>query len=158
MDSVEEIIQTKDGGYALVGYNNDGSYVSGFDLYMIKIDETGKLDWQKSYEGSRKDDYTMGQSFVQLADESYIIVGEEEGLASSSLPDQAVIFKVNKNGDLQWSRTFSDKCDQKFKCVQLTYDGGLIIVGNRSPHGDYETSSIYVVKTDINGKINTTTK
>ena len=75
-----------------------------------------------------------------------------------TLTDKAVLFKVNNKGELEWSKIFSDESDKKFYCVQLTYDGGLIIVGNKKPHGDYETSSVYIVKTDIDGNINSNTQ
>ncbi|MFL5753403.1 MAG: T9SS type A sorting domain-containing protein [Bacteroidia bacterium] len=72
------IEQCSDGGYAVVGYteSSDGnvSANSGFsDLWLIKLDGNGNLQWEKSYGGSTG--YDAGTSIVQTADGGFIVGG-----------------------------------------------------------------------------------
>ncbi len=150
-DSIREIKQTKDGGYILVGHTSNITSEVGFDICLIKTNDAGKLEWENSY-GYGANDFIVGQSVAQLSDGSYIAVGYSDSY-KENLPNKAVIFKVNTKGELQWNKEFSDELDNEFRCVQLTFDGGLIIVGNKKPYRNYENSSIYIVKTGVNGKI-----
>jgi hypothetical protein len=69
--------QTVDNGYILVGYtnSNDGD-VSGnhgsADVWVVKLNESGTLQWQKCLGGSADD---SGSSIQQTLDNGYILVG-----------------------------------------------------------------------------------
>src|SRR5260221_2630708 len=68
------IIQTRDGGYAVAGetYSNDGD-VSGnhgdYDAWVVKLDNSGNVQWQKCYGGSNHDD---ARSIIQTFEGGYI--------------------------------------------------------------------------------------
>jgi len=75
-DYLSEVEKTDDGGYIFTGYtySNDGD-VSGnhgnSDVWIVKIDSTGNLQWQKCLGGSGKD---IGYSIKQLS-QGFIISG-----------------------------------------------------------------------------------
>lgn len=149
MDSISEIKQTIDGGYILVGYTSNTFSDSGFNICLIKTDGAGKQEWRRSYEDGTNV-LNLGQSVVQLSDGSYIIVGSS---IDYTVPYKAVMLKVNNNSELEWHKIFLDEMDNIFSCAQPTYDGGLIIVGHKRPHGDYDNVSAYILKTDRDGNI-----
>jgi len=74
------IQQTADGGYIVVGYttSNDGN-VSGNhgnqDYWVVRLDSTGTLLWQRCLGGSSADE---AYSLQQIADGGYIIAGNTE--------------------------------------------------------------------------------
>ena len=78
-DEARSIQQTSDGGYIVAGYtgSNDGD-VSGnhgrgsFDYWIVKLDETGKIQWQKCLGGSS---YDEAYSIQQTSDGGYIVAG-----------------------------------------------------------------------------------
>ncbi len=76
-DRGREIIQTQDGGYAIVGTSasddfdlteNNGSQ----DFWIAKLDAHGNISWQKSF-GFQGDD--MGLAVIQTSDSGYLITG-----------------------------------------------------------------------------------
>jgi len=150
MDSLREIKQTKDGGYILVGYTSTASDL-GFDMCLIKTDDAGKEEWKNAYRYGDKE-FAMGESVEQLADGSYVLVGYINSYDIDQ-PDKAVLLKANRKGEIEWYKTLSNELDNEFSCIQLTYDGGLIIVGNTNPHKDYETETIHILKIDSDGNI-----
>ena len=62
--------QTTDGGFISVGhvYSSD----TRDDIYLVKTDSTGTLQWEKTY---GTDDYDYGRSVQQTSDGGYIITG-----------------------------------------------------------------------------------
>src|SRR5258705_12892458 len=60
-DYSQYVLQTSDEGYVVAGttYSSDGDVsesLGGADCWLVKLDEAGNLDWQKSFGGS-DDDY-----------------------------------------------------------------------------------------------------
>jgi hypothetical protein len=45
--SATSVIQTDDGGYAIVGY---GSYKGPSPGFLVKVDDEGNMQWNKSYD------------------------------------------------------------------------------------------------------------
>ena len=65
------VIQTTDGGYAVTGYT--GSFGVGYtDLFLVKFDYTGSLDWSRVVGGTS---YDNGNSVIQTTDCGYIVTG-----------------------------------------------------------------------------------
>ncbi len=74
-DEFASMIQTNDGGYALIGYGPDYSSqnvsASGASPLLIKTDADGNMVWNKTFAGYG----TFPQSIIQTSDEGYAIVG-----------------------------------------------------------------------------------
>jgi hypothetical protein len=60
-ESARDIVQTSDGGYMVLGETNstDGGVIAGYggtkDFWLLRLDATGTLVWQKRYGGSGLD-------------------------------------------------------------------------------------------------------
>lgn len=79
-DGAMDIINTLDGGYLISGYtlSNDGDVSVNFgggDVWLLKIDVNGIIEWEKSYGGSSFD---FGQKILQTNDDGYILVGTSD--------------------------------------------------------------------------------
>ncbi|WP_116983212.1 T9SS type A sorting domain-containing protein [Emticicia sp. C21] len=118
-DWVNEVITCADGGYLMVGgteaNNNDvpGAGNGFIDIYIIKVDATGVLQWQKGLGGANLDE---AFSSTQLADGSFIIVGESNStngdLAANLGEKDGFILRLSNSGSIQWKKqvggTYSD--------------------------------------------------
>ena len=81
-DEAVSIDQTLDNGFVVLGYakSNDGDVSSSItpstngdkDYWLIKLDSTGNLEWEKSFGGSADDD---GFSVKQTSDGGFILAG-----------------------------------------------------------------------------------
>ncbi len=138
--------QTSDGGYILAGYTE--SYGAGsLDVYLVKTDAAGNIEWEKTFGGST---YDYSESVQQTADGGYIIAGATQSYTENWY--YAYVVKTNAEGNAEWEKTFGGSgWDEAFSARQTT-DGGYIIVGYTDSYGA-GGGDIYLVKTDAAGNI-----
>jgi hypothetical protein len=88
---------TKDGGYIVLGSTN--SFGAGSrDLYLLKINSVGDLEWYKTYGGVGLD---VGKVVKNTSDGGYIILGTLEfGIDPSNKDNIITLIKVDENGDV----------------------------------------------------------
>ena len=102
--------------------------------------------FEMRYGGTTND---VGKSVKQTTDGGFIVTGntQSSGFGSGTV----YLLKTNKNGVEEWSKTFGDTntLGSGGLNIQLTNDGGFIIVGNMTISG--KGSEVYLIKTDGSG-------
>ncbi len=143
-DGSQAIIQTYDGGYAIIG--DTKSYGRGWhDVYLIKTDIQGDTLWTRTYGGTNFD---YGESIQQTKDRGFIIAGWTRSFGSGMT--DVYLIKTDRYGDTLWTRAYGGiDHDFGFSVVE-NYDGGYLIVGDTKSFGSgwYD---VYVIKTDRYG-------
>jgi hypothetical protein len=141
-DKGKDIIQTIDGGYAILGssFSNDED-VSGNhgqnDYWLAKLDASGNISWQKSF-GYQGADY--GISVIQTSDAGYLLTGvldvtasNGEGNTSKQSSKHAGgdywALKLDASGTIEWSKYFGGLLTDTPEGVVETEDNGFIIAG-----------------------------
>ena len=82
-DYGNSIHQTLDQGYLVSGYTDSFGQYGGYDLWLIKLNQNGELDWQKFYGGSNND---IGLFGFQTMDSGFIIGGYSNS-NENNIPD-----------------------------------------------------------------------
>jgi len=117
------IVQTTDGGYAVVG--GTASFgVGDTNIFLVKFDSTGAIEWSRSVGGTERDE---GYSIVQATDGGYVVAGRtwSFGIGNANL----FLVKFSSLGNMEWARTFGRTgWDYGYSIVQTT-DGGYAIAG-----------------------------
>jgi len=145
-ESVNDIINTQDNGYLIVG--TTASNTSGSDDGLImKVDDSGNLVWSKKY-GSTGFDGLFGA--YALSNGGYIISGFSI-LEGSNYADFWLV-KVDDNGAKQWDKFYgTSEWDEARSAIIETADGGYILGGVSFVNDQDGISLIY--KLDQNGNI-----
>ncbi len=77
IDECYEVIQASDGGYIMCGKSFSFSASGDYDVYVVKTDTQGIVQWSKTYGSSASSSSNeIGNSIDQTNDGGYIIVGE----------------------------------------------------------------------------------
>lgn len=168
-DRGSKIIQTQDGGYAIVGYSqsndvdatqNQGSY----DFWVVKLTSNGIVSWEKSfgYTGSDK-----GYSILQTSDNGYLLSGVLDVTASGGAGNSKAVLhaggdywaiKLDVSGNTQWTKYFGGSLNDTLSDAVQTPDGGFLLVGS-SDSADVDitinngTYDFWVVKIDALGAL-----
>ncbi len=143
-DRGQSVIQTSDGGYAIVGYamssDGDGSNNEGFhDNWILKLDAAGTIEWERSF-GYAGHDHSY--DLVQTVDGGFFFVGFLDVVASrgegddtkgNSLTRHGVGefwgTKLDALGNLEWRRYFGGTNNDRAHAVALAADGGYVLTG-----------------------------
>lgn len=164
----QSIVQTSDGGYIIAGSSssNDGNVTGNHgsdDSWIVKLNSTGDLQWQKALGGTKVDD---ASSIIQTADGGYLAVGSTTSndgqvtgyhTPSNTGPGEAPLsydywaVKLSTTGNIQWQKCLGGSGSDEASSVIQTADGGYVIAGSSNSnngnvtgnHGDYD---IWIVK------------
>jgi hypothetical protein len=139
------IVQTNDGGYALIGYSS--SFSNTDDAYVVKTDSLGIQQWSRTYGGA---DFDFANSGVQTNDGGYALVGQTNSYGSGGYDFYLV--KTDSLGYLQWSKTYGGTEDDEACSVVHTGDGGYALAGYTHSFGAGD-SDFWLVKTDALGNM-----
>lgn len=160
-DNLFAIVPTPDQGYILGGQSNSG--ISGektavskgvYDYWIVKLDSTGGIEWQKTIGGTDQDMLT-GISLCPQG--GYIVsgmsrsgIGGDKTDTSRDEPAYAAftggdvwLLRLNDSGNILWQKTFGGLYAEGITKIAATADGGFIV-------GTSSASSISGDKTEIN--------
>jgi hypothetical protein len=144
-DGAYSIIQSSDGGYAVAGFTS--RLVAGYyDMYVVKLDSGGNVQWAKTIGGS---DWDQAGSIIQSSDGGYAVAGFTSNFGAGG--DMYVV-KLDSEGNVQWTKTIGGiNYDQAYSIIRSS-DGGYAVAGFTSSFGAgyYD---MYVVKMDANGNV-----
>ena len=156
---------TSDSGY-IIGGNKEVSrvcegYVPLTDIYLMKVDKNGNIQWIKTYTGNTidtSDGYTTYirynlSSIKQLRDGGYIVVIDKSafGCNSDYFSISSIVVKTDANGNIEWSRIYEDAI---IESVYQVDDGGFVISGNTNTGGlGCPPSYVFLAKINANGNV-----
>jgi gliding motility-associated-like protein len=170
-DRLTSIIETADGGY-LMGGSSD-SNISGeksencrgnLDMWLIKINATGVISWQKTFGGSKSD---WVESIIQKPNGDYVLAGSSHSNISGEKTEDSYglgdywILKINPSGTIVWQKTIGGNNGDYAKSIVTTSDGNYIIGGDSTSNisGDKNqntitnSTDIWLVKINDNGQL-----
>jgi len=144
-DEAAAIVASSDGGYAIAGTTSSFG-TGGYDFWLIKVDENGNMEWNKTYGGTKSD---VAAALVCTADGGYAMAGETRSYGEGEIDFWLV--KVDSSGNLQWNKTFGDQTADIATCVIQTNDGGYALGGYWLE--DDAPKDVLFVKTDSSGNV-----
>ena len=146
-ERAQDIIQTADNGYAIVGYTSTlpAQY---YDAFIVRTNSSGDTLWTKRYGGSNGiSNYDDANSIKLLPDGGFILGGQSfNGLNGY---DQSLI-RINSIGTVIWSKRFGTVKSENIDEVSLLPDG-FILAGNTNTDSNGDDG--YLVKTDTGGTV-----
>jgi gliding motility-associated-like protein len=145
-ESARDIAQTADGGYIVLAETNstDGDVIAGYggtkDIWLIKLNANGTVEWQKRYGGTGLD---IGNQLKILADGSFLIAasstsndGDITGNHGSNGFTDGVLMNISAAGAVLWSKCFGGSKNDELFAIE-TVNGKTFLAGySNSTDGD----------------------
>ena len=150
-------LKTSDGGYILAGssFSVDGQVSGnhgGFDYWIVKIDSSGNIQWQKCFGGSMDE---WAYSIKQTPDSGFVVAGNSQSndsLVSGNHGGKDFwVIKLDLSGNLQWQQSLGGSGDETAYDISLTNDNGFIVAGVTASNdgqvsGNHGGKDFWVVK------------
>ena len=147
------VVQTSDGGYAIAGRTNSFG-AGGIDVYLVKTDSAGSMQWNKTYGGTGND---VGNSIVQTYDSIYAIAGYTNSFGAGG--NDVYLVMTDSHGSMQWNKTYGGTGNDVGNSIVQTSDYWYfgtdfwyVIVGDTSSFGAGE-EDVYLIKTSTSGNM-----
>jgi fimbrial isopeptide formation D2 family protein len=149
-DDPKRLIQTRDGGYLLVGYATEMTGTKT-DIRVIKTDAEGNTQWQRNY--GRTNINERAYAAAQNSDGTYVIGGVRE-TPPEGIDGLAYLLKINALGDTIWTQSFFPNfCNDVIYNIQRLKNGsGYLLAGTRcNAQVAGLRDDIFLMKTDLSG-------
>jgi gliding motility-associated-like protein len=160
-----DIVQTPDGGYIVAGETNstDGGVVSGYggtkDIWLLKLNASGDLQWQKRYGGNGLDIANHIQAApgggYYLTASSSSNNGDITGNHGTGGYTDGVLMKIDEAGALQWSKCFGGSKNEELLDIEIINNNLYIAGYANSTDGDIPPSQknydVWVLALDADG-------
>ena len=168
---------TSDGGVVAIGYttSSDGDvseYYGLYDMWIIKLNGDGQKEWEYTIGTS---DIDFGITITETSDGGFLVGGASNVIGEGGNLDcayynefaDAVIFKLDANGNPEWHRCYGGTSNDGTYAIVETEDGYLLGCYGNSADGDltgsgyhtgwnhlgHPTSDVWLIKTDFEGNI-----
>lgn len=169
IDILKSITKTTDMGYLLGGYSTSGK--SGVktsenygknDLWLVKINAKGDLEWEKSYGGSGEDQLVK---VLQLTNGEFLIVAVSNSEANEFKKSNSFggldywVLKLDQTGKVIWENTYGGIYNDEPTTVLPTEEGFIIGGISNSPQSGNKTKDcmggfdFWIIKLDNNGNL-----
>ncbi len=163
-------LETQDGGFILSGetQSNNGIVVGndgGTDLWVVKIDSIGNIEWQKCLGGTNAEDFG---GILQTNNGGYLVFGVADsnngdlaGIKPTRGHDWWVV-SLSATGSILWSKIYGGSKNEGASAIIQCADGNYILTGASSSidgnvsngwNGTGSLSTGWVVKIDTLGNI-----
>lgn len=119
-DVPKRLVQTRDGGYLLMGESRDENKE---ELLLIKTGTKGEEQWQKTVSGNA---VYKGEDLVALADTGFLIAGAKGDNAGTP---RGWIARFDGSGEMVWEKILGEDLAGCCKSVKNLPDGGFAITG-----------------------------
>jgi hypothetical protein len=123
------VTPTSDGGFAVAGWSNSSGAGSD-DVWVMKIDSTGVIQWQKTYGGAEAD---QAEGIVELSDGGFAVAGSTDSFTPSG--HAPWVLRLDAQGALLWHKVVADGAWGDLGDVAQTRDGHVIVLGRVAESG-----------------------
>ena len=133
LDHARGIQQTDDGGY-IVGCYTESFGAGGKDFWVIKLDSTGDVEWEKTYGGGGDE---LLSSIKVIPAGGYVAAGYSTSYGG---PDHDLwVIKLDAGGNLTANRRLGGDETDVVKFIQMTGDGGFLVAAQLTSAGQGNT-------------------
>lgn len=167
-DYLSSIESTLDGGYIIGATSNSNSITDvmgknsdnqgGLDYWIIKIDNKGKIEWQKNLGGNYEDQLTQ----VISTSKGFLVAGysnssmqHEKKTNNIGATDFWAILLDVKGKEL-WQKNYGKQGVNILKSVLRTKDNNIILAGEHTPdreNGKSSETSFQIIKINEDGNV-----
>jgi len=145
-ESPTSLIETSDNKYLVSGYI-DSYDVGGGDIWLLKVNVDGTLDWNKSFGGNNIESPT---SLIETSDNKYLVSGSTTSYGAGN--QDIWLLMINVDGTLDWNKTFGGNNIDYPNSLINTSDNKFLVAGSTASYGS-GNYNIWLLKINVDGSL-----
>lgn len=126
----------------------------GSDIWVLKLDGSGNIIWQKTFGGADSD---QAVAVRQVSDGGYVVAANSSSFDLDNWPKRGpklLTLKLDASGNLLWHKVIGGPFeDITIKQVEQTREGGYVFMGYIDSFPPKTGIDLYVLKTNATGKV-----
>lgn len=137
VSSFENIIKTRDGNYVAAGFKQTIIDDIDFDLYAIKVNNSGDIIWEKTYGVNSITDTTI--DLTETSNGDIILVGSKikPPVTLENFNTDISVTRIDANGNLLWNNVFGGTDVDSAASILEEANGNILVCGSTaSTDGD----------------------
>ncbi|MGE0560904.1 MAG: T9SS type A sorting domain-containing protein [Flavobacteriales bacterium] len=144
------IKQTSDLGFIVSGSTNGFGAGSFDDSYIIKLDNTGLIQWEKRITGSSYDRF---RDVVELTNGDFLLTGSGLSFASGNM--DAHLVRISSTGNLVWIKNIGTSGREHSQSIIELPGGNYLLSGNTNITNNSSTNRAnpFLIKTSNDGSV-----
>jgi hypothetical protein len=142
-ESTKYIEQTSDGGFIMCGFQSD-AYGSN-DVYVIKADAAGNMEWDQVY-GGMDNDYS--DMIRELPGGGYLLTADTKSMGAGGY--DVYVLKLDASGNSIWDFTYGDQWQNGCQGIFITSAGKYLSYGETEIY-QFSQFDFYLELIDTNG-------
>ena len=114
---------TAEGGYVVAGHTT--SFGAGnYDFWVIKLDGSGNIIWQKTYGGTNSEHYAYSNPVIQQTLDAignptgYVVAGTTTSFGAGNY--DFWVIKLDNDGNIIWQKTYGESGEDQAHSIQQT--------------------------------------
>jgi peptidoglycan hydrolase-like protein with peptidoglycan-binding domain len=140
-ETLEYVLPTEDGGAVLAGTHSYSDTGSDYDIWLMKVNQSGSLSWQTTLKKAPDNNPIAG---VYLLSKGVLI------LSNDIFTNDLQLIFLNNKGSLMWQKQVSSVRGWiSIQSAENTSDGGLVIAGKTGE----STEVSFLARFDNKGKL-----
>lgn len=143
-DKSGTMVITDDEGYLIYGQTYGKAR---WDFFTMKIDKKGEILWSKIYSAPKRETAINYGNITKTNDGGFVFTNLSKSFGTGEDED-VVVVKLDRNGNIEWSKVLLFEGNQGVWGVIQTSDEGLLIGGSSYFKNEH---NIYLIKLDLKG-------
>ncbi|MBN4062106.1 MAG: hypothetical protein COA57_02310 [Flavobacteriales bacterium] len=141
-DVANDLVALPEGGLVVVGHTY--SEEKEKDAWILKLDITGNIEWEKKVGGKRRD---VATSISAVAEGGFVVAGYTNSQGAGN--DDGWVMKFDSKGNIDWEKTYGAHGEERINAITYITDSAYIFTGyNKSAR---QNGLVWVVKIDQDG-------
>lgn len=158
-DNAHSVSETSDNGYVFTGYTFSNDFdVSGnhsnADIWVVKTDINGTIEWQKCLGGSN---FEQPYCIKETQDLGFLVVGQSRSNDGDVLGNHqggdydGWLIKLDNQGEIDWQKCIGGSSSENIHSVIEGEDGSLLLAGSAISNdgdvsGNHGSADVWLVK------------
>lgn len=141
------ISKIEDENFMVMFSSDTPESIDNHDVFLIKMDQDGNSEWEKSYPGLETD---VPKNLIPTNDGKYVLLTNTSSFGNGEF--DVMLTKLDIDGEILWDKVYGSISSDQARNIVERNNGNLVIIGNTNDSNNSNLNfDFFLLETDENG-------